>query len=187
MRRLPLEVQLHIIDICLAHAFSDILYRRRIPGVRTSGRYISSVASIALISRLYWAYMSRHPDYARLRLFNFLNGLTHTVGECSLFIAHGAQVLDMKAWSSSVFDGIAHGDLFFVENPSQMAGYTSIHTISSHIVTRVIFFETLDLWARMNSYRVGVYLQKDVKHSESVDSDSVLRYGPQQRITRIRV
>lgn len=177
---LPLEIQLHIIDLYLSHAYSDMLNRRRTHAHKPRSCYVSSVTSMALTSRLYWSYLSQHPDYARLRLFHFLDHLTRTVGECSLSIMHEAKVITMKAWSSSVFDGIAHGDLFFVENAVTSGK-------ECHLVTKMIFLECVDTWARMNSYRVGVYPPENLKHSEIVDSNSVLRYGPQQRITRIRV
>jgi hypothetical protein len=180
---LPLEIQLQIIDAYLHQAVDDILYLRRVRRHCSRRSLISCVMSMALTSKLFWCYISLHPDYGRLRLVDFLDSLTRIAGERHISIHHGTHVTRMKAWSSSVFDGIAHGDLFFVENAEEKVGCVP----TCQVVPRLVFLNCVELWARMNSYRVGVYLQKDVKQTTNVDSDSVLRFGPQQRITRIRV
>lgn len=183
MVNLPLEIQLQIIDTYLHQAVGDMLYLRRVRRHCYRGSLSSSVMSIALTSKLFWCYISLHADYGRLRLVDFLDSLTRTAGEQHISIYHGTHMTRMKAWSSSVFDGIAHGDLFFVENAEEKAGQSP----NCQVVSRLVFLDCVDFWARINSYRVGVYLQKDVKQITNVDSDLVLRFGPQQRITRITV
>lgn len=182
MELLPQEIILNIIDILLKQAVTDMVYRRRRNGRYSSDNRLSSVPTILLTSKSYWHYVSHHTDYARLRLFHFLNRLTHTAGERNISITDETQVTtNMKAWSSSVFDGIAHGDVFFVENPPD--SHKSCHSVS-----KAIFLDCLDLWASVNSYRIGVYPPpRKMKMTTPVGLNRILRYGPQQRNTRIRV
>jgi hypothetical protein len=164
----------------LNQAVNEMVYRRRSNGRHSSDNHLSSVAAIILTSKSCWYYVSHHPDYVRLRLFHFLNALTHTAGERNITITDETGVTNMKAWSSSVFDGIAHGDLFFVEDPPD--SHKPCHSVSM-----IVFLDCLDLWASINSYRIGVYPPRKMKHATPVGLSRILRYGPQQRITRIRV
>ncbi|KAG2189146.1 hypothetical protein INT44_004288 [Umbelopsis vinacea] len=180
MELLPREIILNVIDILLNQAVTDMVYRRRRNGRYANDNPLSSVTAITLTSKSYSHYVSHKQDYVRLRLFHFLNGLTHTAGERNISIIDETEVTNMKAWSSSVFDGIAHGDLFFVEDPPDF------HK-PCHSVSKIIFLDCLDLWASINSYRIGVYPPRKMKHTTPVGLSRILRYGPQQRITRIRV
>ncbi|KAH8554710.1 hypothetical protein BGW37DRAFT_207830 [Umbelopsis sp. PMI_123] len=164
------EIILHIIDITLKQAVSDMACRHRRKGRHGSNSHLSSVAAIVLTSKSHWHYVSHHPDFARLRLLHFLNGLTQTVGERNITIKHETEVNNMRAWSSSVFDGIAHGDIFFVED-------TPVSQQASFCVSRFIFLECLDLWARINSYRIGVYLPRKLKHSNTVRFKQISEVG----------